>query len=111
MKNVISAIFLAFIAAFANASPASAQLMLKHSAEFENELIQEKLEEDTCDHPGYEKFQLILLKERKDGKHDYKVRSKENSYQGVADMNNTRDSIARRLRGKTQGEIFCFNLE
>lgn len=111
MKNVFFAFFLAFIAAFANASPASAQLMLKSSSALENELIQGKLEEGTCDQPGYQKFQLISLKERPDGKRDYRVRSKENTYQGVVDMHNARDSVARQLRGKSPGEIFCFNLE
>lgn len=105
MKNVFFAFIFSFIAAFANASPASARLMN------EQNIAQEFIQEGVCEQPGYEYFQLLKLKERKDGKHDYIVKSKDNSYAGVVDMHNSRDKIARQLRGKDVGTVFCFILE
>ena len=105
MKNVFFAFVFSFIAAFANASPTSASLMS------EQNIAQEFIDEGVCKQPGYEYFQLLKLKERTDGKYDYIVKSKENSYAGVVDMKNARDSIARQLRGKDVGTVFCFNLE
>lgn len=104
MKNVFFAFIFSFIAAFANASPASAHLMIKNAP-------QELIDLGVCEKPGYEYFQILKINEQVDGKHDYIVKSKDNSYAGVVDMHNTRDSIARQLRGKSVGSVFCFNLE
>lgn len=105
MKNVFIFFVFSMLSEFANASPTSARLIN------EQNIAQEFIEEGVCEQPGYEYFQLLKLKERPDGKHDYVVRSKENSYAGVVDMHNTRDSIARQLRGKATGSVFCFILE
>lgn len=105
MKNVFILFVFSMFAAFANASPASARLMN------EQNIAQEFIDEGVCEQPWYEYFQLLKLKERKDGKHDYIVKSKENSYAGVVDMHNARDTIARQLRGKDVGTVFCFILE
>ncbi|MFN3732040.1 hypothetical protein [Comamonas testosteroni] len=105
MKNVFFAFIFSLIEAFANASPTSARLMN------EQNIAQEFIDEGVCEQPGYEYFQLLKLKERHDGKYDYIVRSKANSYAGVVDMHNARDTIARQLRGKDTGMVFCFILE
>lgn len=105
MKNVFILFIFSMFAAFANASPASASLMN------EQNIAQEFIQEGVCEKIGYEYFQLLKLKERSDGKYDYIVKSKENLYAGVVDMHNARDSIARQLRGKGVGTVFCFILE
>lgn len=104
MRNVFITIIFASIA---HAYPSNAEPIIING----EEMVKQRVEEGACEKSGYEYFEVMKLELRENGKHDYMVRSKEKTYQGVADMSNARDSIARQLREKVKGSVFCFNLE